>query len=71
MTTSPIWIFSVTRMQQYSEVVLAVILTAIVRLLLGPILGADLPLFLFMIPVVLASWSGGLWLGARHDSFIA
>src|SRR5690348_15928723 len=63
MPTRRIWIFSLTRVQLYGIAVLAVILTAIARLALDPILRADLPLFLFVFPIILASWSGGLWPG--------
>ena len=56
-------ILSLTRKQRYGIAVLGVILAAIVSTVLDPILGADLPLFLFVLPVIVAGWYGGLWPG--------
>src|SRR5262249_29690125 len=52
--------FSLTRTQRYGIAVLGVTATVILRLALDPILKEDVPLFLFIIPVIIASWSGGL-----------
>src|SRR5689334_4946118 len=53
-------ILSLTRTQRYSIAVLGVIVTALLRAALDPVLRTDLPLFLFVIPVILAGWYGGL-----------
>jgi PAS domain S-box-containing protein len=53
-------LFSLTRSQRYGIAVVGVLLTALFRLLLDPILGDDLPLFLFLFPIVLVGWWGGL-----------
>src|SRR5262245_7393661 len=55
--------FSLTRLQRYAISVAGVILTAVLRLALDPILGEDLPLFLFVFPITFAAWWGGLWPG--------
>src|SRR5262245_148098 len=52
--------FSLTRTQRYGIAVLGVAATVILRLALDPILKEDIPLFLFIIPVIIASWSGGV-----------
>ena len=56
-------IFSLTRTRQYVLAVSGVLLAALLRALLDPFLGADLPLFLFVAPVIVAGWFGGLWPG--------
>src|SRR5262245_21945675 len=53
-------ILCLTRTQRYSIAVLGVILTASLRSALDPVLQTELPLFLFVIPVILAGWYGGL-----------
>src|SRR5262245_59130402 len=55
--------FSLTRLQRYSIAVCGVVLTALLRLALDPLLGDEVPLFMFIIPVTLAAWYGGLWPG--------
>src|SRR6476660_9095289 len=60
MTRRPTPILSLTRRQAYGIAVLAVILGAIGRIALDPIFHADLPLFLFIIPIILAGLAGGL-----------
>jgi PAS domain S-box-containing protein len=55
--------FSLTRRQQYGIAILAVGLMAVIRSVLDPLLGAELPYFFFIFPVVLACWLGGLWPG--------
>jgi len=52
--------FSLTGIQRYAIAVLAVMLTAALRLALGWFLTQDLPLFLFILPIALACASGGL-----------
>jgi PAS domain S-box-containing protein len=52
--------FSLTRTQRYGIAVLGVAATVVLRLALDPLLKEDVPLFLFTIPVIIASWSGGL-----------
>jgi PAS domain S-box-containing protein len=54
---------SLTRLQRYGIAVLGVILVAILRLALDSIFREDLPLFFFIIPIILAGWCGGLWPG--------
>src|SRR5215471_19472572 len=54
---------SLTRLQRYGIAVLGVILVAILRLALDSIFREDLPLFFFIIPIILAGWYGGLWPG--------
>src|SRR5215471_12724892 len=56
-------IFSLTRAERYAIAVFGVILTAIVRFALNPVLKDQLPFFLFVIPVIVACWSGGLGTG--------
>src|SRR5262245_4321287 len=51
---------SLTRFQRYGIAVTGVILIALLRLALHSILQEDLPLFLFVIPIILAGWYGGL-----------
>src|SRR5215467_4738882 len=51
---------SLTRMQRYGIAILGVFIIAALRLALDPILKEDLPLFLFIIPIILAGWCGGL-----------
>src|SRR5262245_18578332 len=59
---------SLTQTQRYSIAVLGVMITALVRLLLDPILKDDLPLFIFTIPITVACWAGGLWCGLLATS---
>src|SRR5215471_10338514 len=56
-------ILSLTRKQRYGIAVIGVLLAAILRSALDPVLGADLPLFIFVLPVIVAGWYGGLWPG--------
>ena len=56
-------IFSLTRTQRYAIAVSGVLLAAFLRALLDPFLGADMPLFVFVAPVIAAGWFGGLWPG--------
>jgi PAS domain S-box-containing protein len=56
-------ILSLTRKQRYGIAVIGVLLAAILRSALDPFLGADLPLFIFVLPVIVAGWYGGLWPG--------
>jgi PAS domain S-box-containing protein len=56
-------ILSLTRTQRFGLALLGVILAALLRLALNPVLGEDLPLFLFVFPIVVAAWFGGLWPG--------
>ena len=51
---------SLTRLQRYGIAVAGVILIAVLRLALDSILREDLPLFLFVFPIILAGWYGGL-----------
>jgi PAS domain S-box-containing protein len=60
MTQKEFRLLSLTRTQRYGIAVLGVILTALLRVVLDPVLGADLPLLLFAVPVVVAGWYGGL-----------
>ncbi|HEX4999994.1 MAG TPA: PAS domain S-box protein [Terriglobia bacterium] len=53
-------LFSLTRTQRYGVALVGVVLATLLRLVLDPVLKADLPLFLFFLPVVAASWIGGL-----------
>ena len=55
--------FSLTRLQAYGIAVVGVILAAAVRKAINPMLGEDLPLFVFILPIVVAGWFGGLWPG--------
>jgi len=55
--------FSLSQTQRYGIAVIGVALAAALRMALDPILGEELPLFLFAFPVILASWFGGLWPG--------
>ena len=60
MIKHAIRMFSLTGIQRYGVAVLAVMLTAALRIALGSILTQDLPLFLFILPITLACSSGGL-----------
>src|SRR5215813_712508 len=51
---------SLTGIQRYGVAVLAVMLVAAVRAVLGSILTQELPLFLFILPIVFVCSSGGL-----------
>ena len=55
--------FSLSQTQRYGIAVIGVALAAALRMALDPILGEDLPLFLFAFPMILAAWFGGLWPG--------
>jgi PAS domain S-box-containing protein len=48
-----------TRKQSYGIAVSGVVITALLRAALDPILGADLPLLLFFFPILIAAWCGG------------
>jgi PAS domain S-box-containing protein len=56
-------ILYLTRKQRYAIAMLGVLLAALLRAALDPFLGADLPLFFFVVPVLAAAWYGGLWPG--------
>src|SRR5499426_722210 len=51
---------SFTRKARYGIAVSSVALAAVVRLALEPVFGYDLPLSIFAIAVIVASWCGGL-----------
>jgi PAS domain S-box-containing protein len=51
---------SLTGIQRYGFAVLVILLTAAVRLALGSILPHDLPLFLFILPIIWVCSTGGL-----------
>src|SRR5215813_8081669 len=51
---------SLTGIQRYGFAVLAVMLGAALRVALGSILTHELPLFLFILPIILVCASGGL-----------
>src|SRR5215468_8408306 len=51
---------SLTGIQRYGFAVLAVMLAAALRVVLGSILTQELPLFLFILPIILVCTSGGL-----------
>lgn len=53
-------IFSLSKAQRYALVLPGVAIAATIRMMLDPILGAELPLFIFAFPVILAAWYGGL-----------
>src|SRR5215831_18008341 len=53
-------LFSLTRRQQYGIAVLTVAVAAVIRLVLDPILGEELPFFFFVFPLVISSALGGL-----------
>ena len=52
--------FSLTRNQRYVVAVVAVMLTAVIRMALDSVLTHELPLFLFILPITLACLCGGL-----------
>src|SRR5262245_33512324 len=52
--------FSLTRTQRYVVAVVGVMLTAVLRMALDSVLTHDLPLFLFIFPILLACLLGGL-----------
>src|SRR5215472_11813560 len=51
---------SLSGIQRYGIAVLAVMLVAAVRVALGSILTQELPLFLFILPIIFVCSSGGL-----------
>src|SRR5215471_8414603 len=53
-------LFSLTRRQQYGIAVLTVAVATVIRLVLDPILGEELPFFFFVFPLVISSALGGL-----------
>jgi PAS domain S-box-containing protein len=55
--------FSLSRIQRFGIAIIGVTLVAALRLALEPLLGSELPFFLFAFPVILAAWFGGLWPG--------
>src|SRR5262245_27881197 len=63
MTQGAMRIFFLTRTERYSIVILGVAAAAAMRLALDPVLGDELPLFIFIFPIIVASWCGGLWPG--------
>ncbi|HKQ77008.1 MAG TPA: PAS domain S-box protein [Blastocatellia bacterium] len=56
-------ILSLTRTARFGVAVLSVAIAAAIRLALNPILGDELPLFIFIFPIILAAWYGGFWPG--------
>jgi PAS domain S-box-containing protein len=54
---------SLTRFQRFGIAIVGVILTAVVRMALDPVLGDTLPLFPFVFAIIFAGWCGGLWPG--------
>jgi PAS domain S-box-containing protein len=56
---------------RYGAAVVAVGLTASVRGLLHPVLGNEAPLLIFVLPVFLAAWYGGLWPGVLATALSA
>jgi PAS domain S-box-containing protein len=56
-------VLPLSRRQSYVIAVSGVLATAFLRAWLDPFLGSDLPLFFFIVPVVLAGWYGGLSAG--------
>src|SRR5262249_8285543 len=56
-------LFSLTRRLQYGIDILTVGLTAVIKWVLDPFLGRELPFFFFVFPLVLTCWLGGLWPG--------
>src|SRR4051812_6046615 len=63
MDDSQTRIFSLTRTRQYGIAILSVVLVAILRWAINPLLGGQLPYFFFVLPIVLACRLGGLWPG--------
>jgi PAS domain S-box-containing protein len=55
--------FSLSQPQRYGVAIIGVVIAAAVRMVLDPLLGDVLPLFIFTFPVILAAWFGGLWPG--------
>lgn len=55
--------FSLTRTERYAIAILGVIAAAGLRLTLDPLLDEEAPLFIFVFPIIIASWYGGLWPG--------
>jgi PAS domain S-box-containing protein len=55
--------FSLTRLKRYGISLAGVLVLTVLRLALDPLLGAELPLFLYVFPIVVAAWYGGLWPG--------
>jgi PAS domain S-box-containing protein len=51
---------SFTRKARYGIAVFSVALAAVVRLALEPVVGHDVPLMIFVVAVIVASWCGGL-----------
>src|SRR5215470_12996045 len=60
MTAGVMRIFSLTRTARYGVAIAGVVSAAALRMALDPILGDQAPLLLFVIPVILAAWYGGL-----------
>src|SRR5262245_1430887 len=56
-------VLPLSRRQSYVIAVSGVLAAAFLRAWLDPFLGADLPLFFFIVPVVVAGWYGGLSAG--------
>jgi PAS domain S-box-containing protein len=56
-------LFSLTRSQQYSIVILSCCAAAAIRQALDPFLGEDLPFLFFVFPLVISAAMGGLWPG--------
>lgn len=55
--------FSLSQPERYGVAVIGVAVAAALRMALDPLLGDEMPLFLFAFPVILAAWFGGVWPG--------
>jgi PAS domain S-box-containing protein len=55
--------FSLSQTQRYGIAIIGVAIAAALRMTLDPLLGEEMPLFLFAFPVILAAWFGGGWPG--------
>jgi PAS domain S-box-containing protein len=53
-------LLSLTQTQRYGIAIVGVILATLLRLALDPLLGPNLPLFLFVFPIIVVAWYGGL-----------
>jgi PAS domain S-box-containing protein len=61
--------FSLTQAQRYGIAIIGVVIAAVLRMALDPLLGEELPLFIFAFPVIVAAWFGGLWPGLLATAF--
>jgi PAS domain S-box-containing protein len=55
--------FSLSQTERYGGASIGVVIAAALRMALDPLLGEELPLFIFAFPVIFAAWFGGLWPG--------